>query len=453
MPSKIKKIIGIVGGSISGLRTAIGLRQKGFKTTIFESAYPYQLNHHKGTGVVLPSYVIQNAISQNLFDVDIPRLPPITSQAFLTKDDSAPQQARTIFQQPFSFTPLNWSQIYANLRKRIPDEHYLASTEVTSVLQDATQCYVEAKGAHGFVFDRVILANGMASTVGKKYFPTATPNHSDSVTWKGVITDQKIATLPLFCNHSPVYLFSNGYLVFYQTPAHDYEKSHDLILNWSMHVLPKDISSKDLLSENNNPLSQERHTAYLHALAKKVLPAPISDIICQTKMPTIQPIFDFQMPNYVEKRVCLVGNSAAILRPHTISNLQCALESSERLVKALDPVDKIDINSSLLAWNNLEVTLAKKQNALSSFIGEKFIYSTAKIYSGACFKTIMDEYQCMSTSPESTETDPLVLEKRKQFTPSLDKTIENLCTSIQKVHLEEERPLSNSPRTSKGIYR
>jgi 2-polyprenyl-6-methoxyphenol hydroxylase-like FAD-dependent oxidoreductase len=459
MPLKIPHPrIGIVGGSISGLRTAIGLRHRGIESTIFESQYPYQFEHPRGRGVILSNAFMQKAISENLFDTGIPRLPPITGRSFLTKDDSAPQQARTIWKQPFLFTPLNWSHIYSNLRKQIPDEHYLTSTEVTSILQDETQCYVEARGAHGFIFDRVILANGMGPSVGKKYFPVTVPNYSGYVAWNGVVTDQKMATLPLFCDHSPAYLFPNGYLVFYQTPAHDYEKSHDLILNWSMHVLPKDISPSELLVGRHDPQNNQNHIAYLHALALKVLPAPIAEIICQTKLPTIQPIFDFQRSRYVEKRICLIGKAAAVLRPHTVSDLQYELESSARLAEAFFPyLNTCPTEVSLSIWSETEVARAKKLNTHSCLIGDRVIHSTPKVYSADWLKTIIEEAQHLSTSPKSTETDQFVLEQRKQFTPSLDQQVKNseevekLCTSIEKVRLDEA-PLSNSPRP-KGIYR
>lgn len=438
------KKIGIIGGSIAGLAIGICLRQRGYDVTIFErSTYPLK---GRGAGIAMPGALVQKCIELNLFDSNIERL-QISYRSFLIKDPDLPSDTRSILEQPLFLTPFNWTHIYSNLLKRFPEEYYLIGQNVNSVRQDKEGCYIETNHSTVHHFDRIIAADGINSIVRKTLFPETSLQYANYIAWRGLLDDPSIVDNDFFNLHCPFYMFSNGHLVIYKIPAADYEKTGRMLLNWVLYEYNNDkVSLVDKNGSNRRTsippgMLENTHINHLHSLAYKVLPSSIAKIVCQTKEPFIQAIFDYQAPNYMVDKICLLGDAGHTKRPHTASGLVSALEEAITLAEAMDPSIP-DIEDSLKQWNDRQLIEAEKQNFLAKTLGRAMVTDPPNWLTMDKESTLIWWNNLMLGKNwyaiDKTSTETATFERKKQFTPKNDLKLEKLSASLAKIHLSDE---------------
>lgn len=445
-----RKKIGVIGGSIAGLAVGICLRQRGYDVTILErSTYPHE---GRGAGIAMPGTLVQKCIELNLFDSTIERL-QISSRSFSIKDPILPKNVRRILEQPLFLTPFNWTHIYSNLLKRFPSEHYLRGQNVNFIYQDNECCYVETNNSTLHKFDRIIAADGIGSIVRKTLFPETSLQYANYIAWRGLLDDQAIVNDDLFNLHCPFYMFSNGHLVMYKIPALDYEETGRMLLNWVLYEYNNGkISLIDKNSTNRSTsippgMLANDQINYLHSLAHQVLPSSIANIICQTKEPFIQAIFDYQAPRYVVDRICLLGDAGDTKRPHTASGLVSALEGAISLAEALDP-SVADFEKSLKQWSDSQLLAAEKQSSLAKMLGRAMVteppnwQSMDQESTSHWWSDLMQGKNWYAIDKTSTEI--AIFEIEKQFTPQNDAELEKLSKILTQTHLATELPISST---------
>ncbi len=122
--------IGIIGGSIAGCITANTLQQMGCNVEIFErSATPLQ---SRGAGIIIPLDLFEQFKAEHLFDHNI-QCHKIPSRSFFIKNTQHSQNGECIWQQNVTAISFHWSELFANLRRRIANEHYHSGVEVTDI--------------------------------------------------------------------------------------------------------------------------------------------------------------------------------------------------------------------------------------------------------------------------------------------------------------------------------
>lgn len=359
---------------------------------------------------------------------------------------------RAIWKQSLGLSILNSSHIYSNLRKRFPENLYLTSSTITFVKNNKISVDLVADLSHSSRFDMVIAADGLNSTIRKALFPDLIPNfRRDFVSWHGSIETESIINSKFFDDISPVYLFKKGHFLFYKVPAPDYETSKKILLSWSVYTQPTTSSIADL-----------------HQLARDMLPTPIADFICNTKSPSMQPIFDYIVPSFVVGNTCLLGQTGANVGPHAASPELRELTGALSLAQALDPKENSDLNTSLAEWNESQLKLAKGQKALSEKLGRGFVTTPPDWASmdstsmGLWWQAQIDEKPWQTPAPKTVPWIKLISEEddtwpspltppSKQFMPSLNSKekagdmINNLCTEFESGLILEQS--SKNPRT------
>ena len=370
MPTQSKKLnIGIIGGSIAGLASAILISKTGANVTILErSENPLT---GRGVGNALPEPLVNQCIDLGLFDKNIPHL-KAASRTFKIKDGVNPE-GKTIWTQPFSLLALNWADIYANLRKRIPDEHYHSGQEVVSIIQDDVACHVKTKKGDQFTFDHVIAADGINSNIRKNVFPDISPQYCDYVVWRGLLNLNEQEAEAHFKQNAHYYVFPKGHLLIYCIP--DPHQKGDVLMNWVLYEDRKGKPLNELLIDKNGEKHDvslppgslsESHIRYLNDLASSVLPPSAANIIRNTKEPFLQGIFDLQMPSFIKDRISFIGDAATVLRPHSSSGVAKALQSSITLSKVFE-------GASLAQWNEEQLALTAQQTGIAKAIGEGMV--------------------------------------------------------------------------------
>lgn len=474
MPKKI----GIIGGSLGGLAAGILLKRLGYHVSIFEKSSRFAfLNQGRGAGIALPPALISEAKRLNLFDATLPEGPTFNGRTFSVTDKSAPKAMREIWKQSLSLIPFNWSDLYWTLRKRVADEDYKTDHTVSAILEPHTgeysKCYITTHSSTDPLktdqheFDRIIAADGVRSLVRSHLFPNMKATYANYIAWRGIISDQTIVNDPLFNGDAPMFMFPYGHILFYKIPAHDYNLSKKMVLNWVMYEYDKDFSIDDAFIDKHGRLSHQSishknlradHIKHLAEFAHAALPAPIAKIICQTPAPFIQLVLDYQAPSFVKGRVCLLGDAATIL-PHAASGALRALSGAISLAEAMDPASHSDIDASLAQWNQAQIKLANGQCTLAKAMGKALVTEPppwvemnpstmnqwwnalmeGKTWHATTTTSVLSE-TTTSKSDFPPEEVP-VLFKKNSFTPSYKghaEEVEALCAKVANLDLENK---------------
>ncbi len=359
--------IGIIGGSIAGLTAAILLQRLGIEVIVLERS-EHSLSG-RGAGIVLPQALIQECITSNLFDADIPCL-AIKGRSFITKKD------KCLFEQSLSAMGLNWGDIYANLFKRLPRGCYTPGETVKAITPLRDNSYqVETKKGSRFQFDYLIGADGFDSFVRKTISYNPSPQYAGYVAWRGTILLSQLNYQQIFKEHIPYYVFPQGHILLYRIPSIDYRQNGNILLNWVMYEEMDHSKISYASSLPPGSLTRE-HLIHLQALAKAVLPSSIADIICQTEMSFLQAIFDSPVSAPLHNRVCFIGDAAAVLRPHSASGAAKALLDGISLANAFSAKEAAEITQALNQWCMQQVVVLQQQVALSKSMGDAMVSHT-----------------------------------------------------------------------------
>jgi 2-polyprenyl-6-methoxyphenol hydroxylase-like FAD-dependent oxidoreductase len=92
------------------------------------------------------------------------------------------------------------------------------------------------------------------------------------------------------------------------------------------------------------------------AIAVKVLPEAFLHLFEQTLDPFIQPIYDLSVPQMAFGRVCLTGDAAFVLRPHTGASTSKAATNAMELAKEVQ-LYKGDVVTALKKWEVTQLEL------------------------------------------------------------------------------------------------
>lgn len=374
----MKGSIGIIGGSIAGLTTAISLLNRGFNVEVFERSS--KTLQGRGAGIGVSKDMLEQAIKANLLNSSIPQLPTLT-RSFVTKDPTSPRQERTLIdKQPFSMIALNWQHIYTQLQSKFPQEFYHPGEPVKSVSQDNESARLETD-QRTYYFDYVIGADGLNSKLRSNLFPQVTPDYANYIGWRGVCDDPLCTETTYFDSHGAIHLFTGGHIVLYKIPALDYAETGKTVINWVLYEYRPDVLPQELLVDKNGiqrsfsippGMLSMAQTDHINDLAVEKLPPEIAAIIRATPLPFAQAIYDLAVPEHVQGRFILLGDAAASLRPHVAAGAVKAIEGAIELAQALDvPVD--DQSTSLNGWNELQKKKTQSLKNLTERFGEALV--------------------------------------------------------------------------------
>ncbi len=399
--------IGVIGGSVAGLTAAIQLQRLGMEVTVFERSENNLSS--RGAGIVLPEELVQACIKLNLFDHNIPRI-PATARSFTT------QKGKRIFDQPLSIVGLNWGNIYANLRKRLPEQCYRKGESVVAFSQRNDECHVITDKDKLYDFDYLIGADGVDSVVRKSLYPESSPQYAGYVAWRGTTVLSPLMNQKIFQNHVAYFVFPKGHILIYSIPSLDYAQTGNRILNWVLFEESKDRQ----FSLPPGTLTQE-NLIHLRTFAHRVLPKDIADIIVQTKVPFMQAIYDGSAVEPVKQRVCLIGDSAAVLRPHSVSGVLKALKDGISLAEAF-------ATASLEKWNAQQVDGLKQQVKLSVSMGKGLVTNTPDWETMT--PELMEQWWKNILAGETWYATPTQVEPKKPLTYVFDKESAGKTTTV-----------------------
>src|SRR5262249_8721538 len=108
--------------------------------------------------------------------------------------------------------------------------------------------------------------------------------------------------------------------------------------------------------------------SYLKELARIRFPGFVTNAVCATAAPFVQSIYDIQITYYHRRRICLLGDAAALARPHASVGAVKAMEDAIALSTALSAHHAVD--AALEHWDKEQCSEGNRLVALSRVIGK-----------------------------------------------------------------------------------
>lgn len=298
----------VVGGSIAGTAAAIALARAGSAVRLVE---PRTVMPDAGFGICLPAALLSDAIDRGFIDRRLPSI-AITERLWITADGPS-RRSRLLWRQrlPDAMHAFKWGQLWRALRDRLPADVELDPRALSTVAR--VPGGVEARFGDGTraTHPLAVGADGVDSAVRRSAFWDLRPTRAPYVAWRGVVAADtpSPALEPTRHGQGVTVVFDGGHLVAYPIPS----RLAAGIVNWVLYA-------------SDGPHGFER--------AVGALPAEWTALIQEADR-TPHAIGDLRTDRVAADGVLLVGDAAAVSRPHTASGATKALEDAFALHDAM----------------------------------------------------------------------------------------------------------------------
>ncbi|MBO9123734.1 MULTISPECIES: FAD binding domain-containing protein [unclassified Rhizobium] len=354
----------IIGGSLGGLFAGNLLRSIGWNVDIYERS-ARELDS-RGGGIVLQPDVVEVfrriGIDSGLIDLGVR-----SRKRTVFRPDGSIQSEQIAPQ-----TQTSWSLIYTTLKSAFGDAHYHQAKDLRRIEQDAEKRTVTAYFSDGTseTGDLLVAADGGNSRVRGQYWPQVVPTYAGYLAWRGLVAEDDMPPISRETLHGDFGFANNtgSHILGYLVPGekNDVREGHRLY-NWVWYRVADSEQLADIMTDRDGrqrgysiPEGRlaDKWVAHMRSDATTLLPPGFRDVVHATEQPFAQAIRDLASDEMVKGRVILVGDAAAIPRPHT------AASTSKAASNALDLADALlafpdDIDLALARWEPRQIALGK----------------------------------------------------------------------------------------------
>ena len=384
----------VIGGSLGGLSAALVLRDLGHDVTIYERS-PKPLEE-RGAGIGFMPETYRYLVERG--GVDLDDISIVTDH--LRHWD---RSGTTIHDRPQRYRFSSWNTVYRELLRLFGTSQYLLGQEVATLDQqgDVVHLTVEDVPIHATVntrvnatthtkaagntttkdgptrlsasieADLVICADGVGSKFRSQLIPGAEPVYSGYVAWRGIVPENELPTsiTEQLTDAITYMVFANSHILVYPIPGIDGSlKPGNRLLNfvWYRNYLPGG-DFDDLMTATDGvrrdvsmPPGAARtdHIAEMKATAHARLPIALAAVVQATKQPFIQVVLDVEVPRMVFGRICLLGDSAWVARPHAAAGTAKAADDAWALAESLSAHDTVD--EALAVWQQRQLRVGRQ---------------------------------------------------------------------------------------------
>lgn len=320
--------VAVIGGSIAGCAVAIALTRADCDVTVFERTRGTLRD--RGFGIGIPPDTIGRLVAAGYIDPSVPVVRG-TERLFVVRG-GAPS-GRVLWRQPLPVWYTNWSVVWQDLRRRIPDQAYRNGTTASVVDADPNGRDVSTDEGETR-FDLVVGADGYASGVRRRVAPESSPHLPGYCLWRGTYPEYLLSdVIPRELEHAGTTVcFPGGHCVIYLIP--DHRDTTRRLVNWAIYITPPRPMTRtralppgrvppDLMDVMNRVVTQH-------------FPPLWADVVRRTPADqiSVQPVFDSVASRYVSGRMVLAGDAGATARPHTGNGAAKAMEDAFALESA-----------------------------------------------------------------------------------------------------------------------
>jgi len=328
----------VIGGSMSGLLSALMLRRAGWDVNIYERVES-ELSG-RGAGIVAQQELIGRlrglGLATDALGVAITTRKIFDRQGRLTEKVHCPQVLTA------------WERVYRLLRDAFPPERYHRGRGLAGFTQNADSVLAHFSNGESLQADLLVGADGIRSTVRQQALPSAMPLYAGYSAWRALISEGAIPPT----THRELFEFMSfglppgeqflGYPV--AGPDNDLRPGHRRYnVVW---YRPADEKTKLqwLLTDERGtthaisippPLLRREAIAEMRADAERLLAPQFRQIVQLIEEPILQPIYDLESPQMAFGRVAILGDAAFVARPHVAAGVSKAADDAAALVAAL----------------------------------------------------------------------------------------------------------------------
>jgi 2-polyprenyl-6-methoxyphenol hydroxylase-like FAD-dependent oxidoreductase len=369
----------IIGGSLGGLFAGNLLRQIGFDVDIFERS-AHDLDS-RGGGIVLQPEVVE-VFRRAKIDIGTIKLGVRSQYRTVFRPDGSIQSKHFAPQ-----TQTSWSLIYTTLKAAFGDPKYHQAKTLVRIDQDLEAGTVTAHFEDGTceTGDLIVGADGGNSIVRQQFWPTMRPSYAGYLAWRGLIPEGEMPPSARGTLHGDFGFANNegSHILGYLVPGEhsDVRPGHRLY-NWVWYRVADERMLAEVMTDRNGDrrgyaipegLLADRWVEHLHRDANHLLPLPFREVVDATTQSFAQAIRDLAVDHVVAGRVVIIGDAAAIPRPHTAASTSKAAANALALADELQAFPN-DVPAALARWEPAQVALGKYLRQQGSQIGDYLLF-------------------------------------------------------------------------------
>lgn len=331
----LRVIVG--GGSLGGLFAGLALQGEGAVVDIFERQ-PGAVET-RGAGIV-----VQDELSRFLKRHGTPSLPTTSCRGRRYLDPGGGGGQTQAMAQRFT----SWEAIQLTLGAAFPDDRTHLGVAVDGFENGDNRVHVDIAGHDRVDTDLLVCADGAQSESRRRLLPNVRPTYAGYIAWRGTV-DEATVSPDLVDYFDDTFTFSEarggGHALAYLIPgAAGHTSQGQRRLNWVWYVLASEAQLDRLLTDHHghlhhNSLPIGGATAesidHLRDCARREVHPRMAELIEATAQPFIQKIVDVVVPRTVFGRVCLLGDAAFVVRPHTAGATAKAATDATLLASSL----------------------------------------------------------------------------------------------------------------------
>ncbi len=364
----------VIGGSIGGLAAGICLRDADFEVDIFERAEG-KLGG-RGAGIV-----VQPQLSQLLHGIAGQVLP--MTHCAIRRQIEARTGTYYDMAMPQQFT--SWEAIITALRKAFPAKHYHTGLGLTKFTQDAEGVALQF-GERSEQANMVVFADGASSSGRRQFEPDLNPTYAGYIAWRGTVAESDLPQdLQGFFNGNFSFTAARdgGHALCYFIPGDNAATAiGSRRLNWVWYeTVASGPALDNLLTETDgtvraNSVRPGRMSlaskSYLRDAATEKLDHWFQALIHLTDDPFIQAIEDLAVDTMAYGRVCLLGDAAFVVRPHTAGAAAKASSDAMALAEAVTRKPS-QIAEALMDYEAARLPAGKSMSHLGLSLGTRSV--------------------------------------------------------------------------------
>ncbi|MGD8682543.1 MAG: NAD(P)-binding protein [Chloroflexota bacterium] len=382
--------IGIVGGSIAGCSAAILLSRAGHQVRVFERSRGGLVG--RGGGIATTGVMWEELVTHDVVDEDMPHF-KASEMPFIVRTADEPMTGRVPYAMPLDLRAFHWTELWGQLRRRVPDGVYHQGTAVASVEAiDGHAVDLVFEDGSGDRFDLVIFADGYRSVGRQHVCPGTELRYRGYMLWRGLLPESAVVDAPLGADIPRLsYTELKGNATAYFVPSAEGSTAPgERIINWACYIPLSDdqveafmLDRTGAAHEGSIPpgamrLSEEDR---LKALMQANLPDWYGDMIARTSDTYVQLIYTARLSAYAHGRVCLIGDAGVVAQPFTGSGVFKGYQNVNGLLAQLS--GSRDLDAALAAWSAEQVRLGDRLLALGEQMEQAFIWDSIDLASAS----------------------------------------------------------------------
>jgi len=297
----------------------------------------------------------------------------------LTNWDYIDITGRTVSSVPTHNRFTSWNTLYRALLGAFPADRYHLSHAVEMVSQIDDRVTLTFEGGERHECDLMVAADGMSSTVRSIVSPETATEYAGYIAWRGTIQDNQLtpAAATAFADSVVYQVLDHSHILGYAIPTDDPEDTAKRAFNWvwyrnaslsEYHSIMVDRFGSQRSTTMPPGFVNDRYLEELRSEASQVLAPPFADTVLACEEPFAQAIFDMSASRFVYGRIVLMGDAAAVARPHVAAGSAKACADAWALRDHLDSSEPLD--SALAKWELQQIALARTVSARSRTMGE-----------------------------------------------------------------------------------